>query len=296
MAKTIASKSKVTAKDESALIVPNTKITITFLWKEIAPVHKKALARLAKRVNVSGFRKGTVPPAVAEEHLDKQALVEQTLQKLLPERYTKEVTDQKKKPLTTPEFQLISADKGKDWVVEAQIAEKSELSIAGFQSVVKNALKEAATESKKQKTKPKEQEERTLQLQFIYSKLAEKFRPQVPELLVKREIEEEVKNMREQLTRLNLTLADYIKRNGLTEEQFSQQITVRAVTRLQSIFLTDAVAKSEKITVSDKNIDAKLDTLEDTDFVKKERNNPDYRANVHQALFTETVHNFLLKI
>ncbi|NCN82504.1 MAG: hypothetical protein GW947_00910 [Candidatus Pacebacteria bacterium] len=284
------------AKTEAPLIIPNTTFEITFAWTEVSAEYKKVLARLAKRLSVPGFRKGAVPANVAEEQLDPQMVVEQTLQKLLPERYTQEVTKLDKKPLTTPDFSLVSSGKNKDWVISASIAEKPELALKDYKKVVKEAKKEAAAAIAKEKTKPKEQELDSINLQFIYGKLAEKYRPQVPELLVKREIEHDMEHMREQLKNLNITLADYIKRNNLTEEAFSQQVTVRALTRLQTIFVTDAIAKSEKISVDDKAIDAHIDALPDADFGKKERKNPDYRASLHQTLFTQAVHKLLLSL
>lgn len=295
MAKTASTKTK-TKKQESPLIIPNTTIEITFSWAEVSSEYKKVLTRLAKRLSIPGFRKGTVPTAVAEEQLDTQVVVEQTLQKLLPERYTAEISKQKKRPLTTPDFRLVSSGKNQDWVIEANIAEKPEFSMPGYKPVVKQALKDAVAAIAKEKTKPKEQEQDTIKLQIIYGKLAEKYRPQVPELLIKREIEHDMEQMRKQLKQLNVTLQDYIKRNNLTEEAFSQQVTVRALTRLQSIFITDAVAKSEKITIDQQTIDAHIDALPDADFGKKQRNNPDYRASLHQTLFTQAVHKKLLSL
>ena len=280
---------------QAPLIIPNTSFEITFAWSEVSVEYKKVLTRLAKRLSVPGFRKGTVPTTVAEEQLDPQLVVEQTLQKLLPDRYTQEVTKLDKKPLTTPDFSLVSSGKNQDWVIRASIAEKPELDFKDYKKVVTEAKKAAAAAIAKEKTKPKEQELDSINLQYIYSKLAEKYRPQVPELLVKREIEHDMEQMRGQLKNLNITLADYIKRNNLTEADFSQQVTVRALTRLQTIFVTDAIAKAEKISVDDTTIDAHIDSLPDTDFGKKERKNPDYRASLHQTLFTRAVHKHLLQ-
>ena len=277
------------------LIVPSTTFNLTFVWNDVAATYQKTLIRLAKRLSVPGFRKGTVPAAVAEEQIAAQMIVEQTLQQLLPERYSQEITKQHFHPLTSPDFRLVSSGKNQDWIIKVSIAEKPPLMLKDYQKVVSEAKQAAAAAIAKEKTKPKEHEERSIQLQFIYGKLAEKFRPQVPELLLKREIEQDVENMNTQLKRLNLTLADYLKRNELTEQTFSQQVTVRALTRLQSILLTDAIAQLEEITIDEKAIDTTIDALPETDFGKKERNNPDYRANLHQTLFTQAVHNQLLK-
>ncbi|MDA1079593.1 MAG: trigger factor [bacterium] len=281
---------------QTPLIIGNTTFEITFTWDEVSAEYKKVLNRLAKQIKVAGFRKGTVPASVAEEQLDQQMVVERTLQKLLPERYTQEVTRLGKKPLTTPDFSLVSSGKNTNWVIQATIAEKPEFVMKEYKKVVKEAKKEAAAAIAKEKTEPKEQELDSINLQFIYGKLAEVFRPQVPELLVKREIEHDMSQMREQLQRLNVTLPEYIKRNNLTEQTFSQQVTVRALTRLQTIFVTDAVAKAEKIAIDDAAIDAHIDTLPDADFGKKERKNPDYRASLHQMLFTQAVHKHLLSL
>ncbi|PIY80875.1 MAG: hypothetical protein COY80_00465 [Candidatus Pacebacteria bacterium CG_4_10_14_0_8_um_filter_42_14] len=299
---------KKTEKKQPDIITANTVLTIKIPAKDVASAYSQAVNKLKKKLKLPGFRAGKVPTNVAEQHLDFEQVAQEALQELLPELYTKAVAAGKHKPLTNPEFRPVKIEKGTDWEIEAHIAEKPELTLPKYAAVVKKAIQhvkkeQAEAEKKASKDKdaktpavPNAEESKTHLLQHIYADLAEEFRPQVPELLVKREIEADVREMERQLQGMKLTIAEYLSRSGQTEEAFSQQITVRAVTKLQSVLITDAIAKEAKITITDKDIDAKLDTLEDKDFVKKERNNPEYRSVVHQSLFNEHVHEHLLSL
>ena len=299
---------KKTEKKQPDIIVGNTILKITIPAKDAAAASSLAVNKLKKKLKLPGFRAGKVPANVAEQHLDFEQVAQEALQELLPELYTEAVTKGKHKPLTNPEFRPVKIEKVGDWEIEAHIAEKPELKLPKYAEVVKKTIKKAKAEiaeqnkkaekskDKKEPAKKDEEAEKTHILQHIYSDLAAEFRPQVPELLVKREIEADIREMERQLQGMKLSIAEYLKRSGQTEEDFSQQVTVRAVTKLQSVLITDAIAQEAKITIEDKDIDAKLDTLEDKEFVKKERNNPEYRSVVHQSLFNERVHEHLLSL
>jgi trigger factor len=55
------------------------ELTITVSAEELADAQKVALLKLSREVKVQGFRKGKVPLAVAEKHVNPQALQEQVL-------------------------------------------------------------------------------------------------------------------------------------------------------------------------------------------------------------------------
>lgn len=59
------------------------ELTISLGQQELAAAEQVALAKLAKNIKVSGFRKGNVPVAVAAKHVDPEALGQQTLEDAL---------------------------------------------------------------------------------------------------------------------------------------------------------------------------------------------------------------------
>ncbi len=56
------------------------QLTITLGQKELDDARQVALTKLAKDVKAPGFRKGKVPPSVAQKHIDPNALAQQELE------------------------------------------------------------------------------------------------------------------------------------------------------------------------------------------------------------------------
>lgn len=73
-----------------------TQTTVTLDKKDLADAKELALVRLAREVKAPGFRKGKVPPSVAEKHVSTEALtneiLDRAINKAIVEAYTKEET------------------------------------------------------------------------------------------------------------------------------------------------------------------------------------------------------------
>ena len=66
---------KVTTKNISETKV---EITVTLDKNDLQTAKEQAVARLAKEVNVQGFRKGKVPAEIAEKHINPNDLASTT--------------------------------------------------------------------------------------------------------------------------------------------------------------------------------------------------------------------------
>lgn len=73
-----------------------TQTTVALDKKDLAEAKELALVRLAREVKAPGFRKGKVPPSVAEKHVSAEALtneiLDRAINKAIVEVYTKEDT------------------------------------------------------------------------------------------------------------------------------------------------------------------------------------------------------------
>lgn len=73
-----------------------TQTTVTLDKKDLAEAKELALVRLAQEVKAPGFRKGKVPPSVAEKHVSAEMLtneiLDRAINKAIVEVYTKEGT------------------------------------------------------------------------------------------------------------------------------------------------------------------------------------------------------------
>jgi FKBP-type peptidyl-prolyl cis-trans isomerase (trigger factor) len=274
--KTTKPKDKPAKKDvKNSLVAPNSNLTLTFKWSEVEPVKHKVAAKLAQKVKIDGFRKGKVPTHIAKAYLKPEAVIESTLEQLLPQAFLDQVKKLDKPPIAPPEYQVKSVADGGDWQVEAIYAIRPEFKLGKYLDLAKKAVKEAELEYKKQlkelekknkadkKADPKQPQPpaeptRDFLLNAVYRKLVTTIKPKVQELLVKRETQSELQSLDSRLKSLNLKFEDYLKRSNITFDQLSTELAGQSLGRLQLVFIMQDIAKEAKITVSDKEVEKEL--------------------------------------
>src|SRR5258706_6347899 len=101
---------------------------------DVDKAQDKALADMAKNVTVAGFRKGKAPVAKVKEKIDPGQLLEKTLGQILPDAYTKALTENKIKPIIYPKFEIIK--QGEVWEVQAKIAELPEVELSDYKNII----------------------------------------------------------------------------------------------------------------------------------------------------------------
>lgn len=285
----------------TSLLIANSKITLTLPQKTVAQSYQKHLARLATQVSIPGFRKGKVPTKVAEEQLGKGHIIEHVLDELLPTAYTEAVKTSKKTPVTRPEFRVVAAELGKDWLIEAEFAELPTVNLNKYQQHVKAGKKAAAEEKKKPAEKRKEvkltpEQEKERQLQYIFRELVLQLKPQVPELLLKHETQHEFEHLVDQLKQLNLTVDDYLKRRNSNMEQLSQELAIQTLNRLQLDLILGAIARQEKLTVTDKDRETYFAQIKDVKQREQLKKDAHYLGHLETALIKQKVVDSLLTL
>ncbi|MDN5570507.1 MAG: trigger factor [Propionibacteriaceae bacterium] len=82
------------------------KLTIEIPFSDLKPHLDKAYREIAAQVNIPGFRKGKVPPAVIDRRFGRGAVLQDAVNDALPEAYGKAVTDNELTPLGQPEVEM----------------------------------------------------------------------------------------------------------------------------------------------------------------------------------------------
>jgi len=315
-AKKITKKAKTTEKkQEKSLIAANTVITLTIKAKDAQAAYTQALKKLAKSVKADGFRKGKVPAKVAEELVKPQAIIEEALQIVIPELYTNELKKSGVKPLTYPEFNPISLEKGKDWVVEAYVAQRPEINLKGYEKVVKLAHKDAQKELKNQEKelekhiaeskdekhdhsheKPSQEEQKNFIIQFIYREIVKSVKPEIQELLVKEETRYDLEQLAKQLKQFNIPFEKFLAQRQITFEQLSQELAAGALARLQTAFIIDEIAKSAKLTVEKADIEKEFEKITDKELKKQQESDPRYIEMMSQTILRQKVADHLFSL
>jgi trigger factor len=86
-----------------------------FLTIEMEPAEMEsglqhAYERLVQKTSVPGFRKGKAPRSVVERHVGRSRLIEEALDRLIPQAYEQALKEQTIEPYAQPELEITQAD------------------------------------------------------------------------------------------------------------------------------------------------------------------------------------------
>ena len=316
------------AKRIQNAIADNSFVELTLSWKNIQPIYRQQLKNMAQKLKLKGFRQGKTPLNVAEKEIGHEKLVNATLQQLLPAAYAQALKDNKKQPLTNPRFQGISLNKDNDWIIKAYFAEKPELKIKGYKKIIqaskkkahkeiekiekkikadakkaKTAIKDKAPKNKKGQpaasTQPKEltqKQKEDMTIQMVFTNLVAELKPRVPELLIKQNTENELRNLVSRLKELNLTLDKYLEAQHSTREQLTSQLALSSLNKLQVEFLLTEIANQEKIEATQEDVDSRIKEVEDKKLRQQMTQDKNYQNYLRGMLVKQKVIKFLLNL
>lgn len=306
-----ASKTAKTTQKKS-LVAENSQITIVLKAKNIKPVYQKHLKKIAKNIKMDGFRKGMTPLALAEQKIGQEKLINKVLNELLPNAYQQAITEAKKKPLSRPSFQISKIVMDADWEIIAHFAQEPKFELGSYKKVVKAAKKEAEGEIKKlqqddkknngaKKTKTKQNkipamsdtQKKDAVLQKIFQVLITSIKPAIPSLLIEEQTQQDLKQLGQSLSKMNLKLEDYLKAQNMQMNQLSNRLAMSALGKLQIDFILHKIAAEVKITAEQKDLDEKIKNLKNPDLEKKIKQDKYYQNYLKSIIVRQKTLDFL---
>ncbi len=87
-----------------------TYLTIEMEPAEVEEGLEKSYHRLVQRAKVPGFRKGKAPRAIFERHFGRESLLEEAIEKLVPEAYEKAIKEQAIEPIARPQIEVTQTE------------------------------------------------------------------------------------------------------------------------------------------------------------------------------------------
>ena len=94
-----------------------------------------ACKNLASRVNIPGVRKGKAPRMVLESFLGKDAVKQEVFEAIANKAYSDALDQEGIVPVTEPELNVITDEKGKDVVFEATVTKKPEVKLGEYKGI-----------------------------------------------------------------------------------------------------------------------------------------------------------------
>ncbi len=244
------------------------ELTITVPWADVSVMYVHVVDEMVQNAELPGFRKGKAPKNLVEEKLDKTKVYEEVLKHLIPETYSKTVTEHKLHPIVTPKIELKEATENKDWIIRALTCEKPSVTLGEYKKAITD-LK--ASKAKKiwvpGKDEPKKDnpptggpEDRKPTLDELLKALFENVKISLPSMLVEHEVNRLLSDLIDQTKKLGLTVEQYLASTQRTVDGVRQEYAEQADRTLTLEFSLEEVADKEGILVSDDDIDAVIKT------------------------------------
>ncbi|GEK28196.1 trigger factor [Furfurilactobacillus siliginis] len=95
----------------------------------------QAFEKTRKQLNVPGFRKGKVPRAIFNQMYGEESLYNDALNIVLPEAYSDAVEEAGITPVDQPQIDVKSMEKGKDWVLKADVTVAPEIKLGEYKGL-----------------------------------------------------------------------------------------------------------------------------------------------------------------
>ena len=95
----------------------------------------------------------------------------------------------------------------------------------------------------------------------ILEEIIKRSKIEFPSAMVQMEMEEEARDLGQDLQKRGLTYESYLQQVGLTEDQHRERMAATSVQRVQTYLALREIARAENMSVSDEEIEAELDNL-----------------------------------
>ncbi len=82
-------------------------LTVTLDYEELAPLVADAYKDIAGQVNIPGFRKGHVPPRIIDQRFGRGAVIEQVVNRVVPQRLNEAILEEGLRPLSQPQVEVV---------------------------------------------------------------------------------------------------------------------------------------------------------------------------------------------
>lgn len=108
------------------------KLTIEVTFEELKPSLDAAYQRIAKQVNVPGFRKGKVPPSVIDRQVGRGVVLDEAINDALPKLYVQALQENDLQPLAQPEIDITKLEDNESLEFTAEVDVRPEISVPSY--------------------------------------------------------------------------------------------------------------------------------------------------------------------
>ena len=121
--------------DVETLSPTRVKLTVEVPFEELKPSMDAAYGRIAKSVNVPGFRKGKVPARIIEQRFGRGAVLEEAVNDALPKAYDEAIATNGIVPVGRPEIDVTELEDGQSLTFTAEVDVRPEFDLPDYSSL-----------------------------------------------------------------------------------------------------------------------------------------------------------------
>ena len=118
------------------------KLTVEVPFDELRPSVDAAYKKIARQVNVPGFRRGKVPPPVIDQRVGRGAVLDEAVNEALPQFYLRALQENEVEPLSQPDVDVTGFADGQQLAFSAELDVRPEIVLpeyTGLEVIVADA-------------------------------------------------------------------------------------------------------------------------------------------------------------
>jgi trigger factor len=108
------------------------KLTVEVPFEELKPSLDAAYKKIAQQINVPGFRRGKVPPAVIDRQVGRNVVLDEAINDVLPQKYIEALQSNSLEPLAQPEIEVTKFEDNQALEFTAEVDVKPEIEVPEY--------------------------------------------------------------------------------------------------------------------------------------------------------------------
>ena len=248
------------------------EILVTIPKSSIEQEYKTAFAKLLQNFELAGFRKGKVPPNIAEKHIKKEAVYEEMIKSLIPNIYSEIVKKEDLKPVIQPKIELLNAKENEDWQIKITFAEKPKIELGNYRESIKKVKTDQkkseiwtpGKQDQKQEVSEKEKSKKQQELlNAILSAILKETKCEISDLIIEEELNHRLSYLLSEIQKIGLTVESYLKSKNLTQEQLKKKYKDEIEQTYKLEFILAELADRENIKVENHDLEKLFSAIVD---------------------------------
>ena len=116
-------------------VVNQAELTITVDKETVAKAINKGYMKIAKQVDIPGFRKGKAPKFVIEQKIGQGAILEEAAEIMMAPAYGQAISEEGLNPVARPEVEILEIGEDKEFVFKATVVLQPEPAISEYKGL-----------------------------------------------------------------------------------------------------------------------------------------------------------------